>query len=128
MHVPHYSRSSAARVNRPEAFDGEVYMQPLHPDDGEQLEVLAVFFSPGGRTRPHYHPTVQVLHVVEGEGLLVTLDEKRTISTGDVAFIPAGTWHWHGATRTTPMTHLSIKPFGETDWTAPLNEWPAYGD
>jgi quercetin dioxygenase-like cupin family protein len=35
-------------------------------DQSEDLEIIAVFFDNGARTKPHIHSTDQVLAVVEG--------------------------------------------------------------
>src|SRR5690348_6631665 len=77
--------------------------------ESAELELLAVFFSPGGRTIPHAHARDQVLHIVEGQGIVAIEGERRTVSPGDVILIPAGAWHWHGATRDQAMCHISIK-------------------
>jgi quercetin dioxygenase-like cupin family protein len=33
---------------------------------------------------------------------------KEEIRPGDVIWFPAGEKHWHGATATSPMTHIAI--------------------
>lgn len=111
----------------PEGFDGEVGMQPLHrPGEAGGAEVVAIFFSPGARTRPHTHETEQVLHCLEGSGVVATRSERRPLRPGDVAVIPAGEWHWHGATPDSAMCHISIKVPSGTDWSQPLGEWDRY--
>jgi quercetin dioxygenase-like cupin family protein len=104
-----------------------VRIQELSPDpppDG--VELLAVFFSAGGRTRPHIHPVEQSLHVIAGEGVVAVEGERWPIRPGDVVVVPAGLWHWHGATPTSPMCHVSIKQGGETDWDQPEKDWGDY--
>lgn len=68
-----------------------------------------VTFQPGARTAWHTHPLGQTLIVTAGTGW-VQLEggPVEEIRTGDVIFIPPKTRHWHGATATTPMTHLAI--------------------
>lgn len=36
-----------------------------------EVEVLAITFEAGARSRPHVHPAEEVLHVISGEGVLV---------------------------------------------------------
>jgi quercetin dioxygenase-like cupin family protein len=117
-------RTLAAAPERPQDFSGNVWIQPLRRSDAPgSVEVLAVFFEPGARTRPHVHGTDQVLVFVEGEGVVATEGERRLVRAGDVVWIPAGLWHWHGATKTAAACHLSIKPPGPTDWNPPLRDW-----
>ena len=128
MLVQRVYRRQARPVEHPEWLPGgDVRTQTLSdPDDANGVEILAVFFPPGARTRPHTNPTEQVLQVVEGEGIVATEDERRIIRAGDFVIVPVGIWHWHGATESNPMCHLSIKPPGDTDWTAPWRDWDTY--
>ena len=128
MRIERVERGRARPVQTPDWFQGgEVLTQPLSdPDTGDEVEVLAVFVPAGARTRPHTHPTDQVLQVVEGEGIVATDGERRLVRAGDFVIMPAGVWHWHGATDRSPMCHLSIKPPGQTDWTAPWRDWETY--
>jgi quercetin dioxygenase-like cupin family protein len=48
------------------------------------------------------------LIVTEGKGILATESERKEITVGDVAVIPAGEKHWHGATDDSAMTHIAI--------------------
>jgi quercetin dioxygenase-like cupin family protein len=103
-------------------------MQPLNvdaPEDG--VEVVAVFFEPGARTRPHVHPVEQTLVVVEGEGIVADESERRPMRAGDVVVVPAGVWHWHGAAPDSAMCHLSAKKPSDTVWDGvPLLDWEIY--
>jgi len=84
-----------------------------------------VYFSAGGRTIPHIHEQDQVLQIIEGQGIVATETEKSVVSAGDVVTIPAGTWHWHGATRDQAMAHISIMKRGKTNWTVEEKNWAA---
>ncbi len=114
-------------VAHPEWFQGVVRMQELYePDrDGEESELVAVFFDTAARTRPHTHESNQVLQVVSGRCLLVTETERRFVEAGEFAVIPRGIWHWHGATADSPMCHISIKLPGRTHWDVPVRDWAA---
>jgi quercetin dioxygenase-like cupin family protein len=123
-------RVSRAEARPPEGrragnFDGGVVIQPLY--GAPALELLAVFFDAGARTKAHVHRDDQVLHVVEGEGVVGYEDGHRIIRPGDLVRVPAGTWHWHGGTPASAMCHLSIKPPStEDDWSPDPRDWDAY--
>lgn len=68
-----------------------------------------VTFEAGARTAWHAHPRGQVLIVTSGVGLVQAwggpIEEVRP---GDVVQISAGHKHWHGASPSSPMTHIAI--------------------
>ena len=112
--------------SRTNYFDGEVNIQGLISSaDSDELDLLNVYFSAGARTRPHIHQQDQVLHIIEGQGIVATETEKRLVSAGDVILIPRGIWHWHGATRTSAMGHISVMKRGQTDWIVEEKNWAA---
>lgn len=54
--------------------------------------------------------------------------DRRLYRPGGMALIPANEWHWHGATPTSAMCHLSIRPGGPSSW-APdvsMHDWDEY--
>jgi quercetin dioxygenase-like cupin family protein len=105
-------------------FDGNVKAQQIvGPQDSSEVELLAVYFSAGARTIPHIHEQDQILQIIEGHGIVATENEKLMVSAGDVVRVPAGTWHWHGATRNAAMCHISIKRPGPTNWEVEQKNW-----
>jgi hypothetical protein len=63
------------------------------------------------------------------EGNRIGLVAKRDLyRAGGMAIIPAREWHWHGATPSSPASHLSIRPRGASTWPpeVPMNRWAAY--
>ena len=105
-------------------FDGEVKtLQIVGPQDSSEVELLAVYFSAGARTIPHIHEQDQVLQIIEGHGIVTTENEKLMVSQGDIVTVPAGVWHWHGATRNSAMCHISIKRPGPTNWEVEQKNW-----
>jgi quercetin dioxygenase-like cupin family protein len=105
-------------------FDGEVKtLQLVGPTQSNEVELLAVYFSAGARTRPHIHQQDQVLQIIEGQGIVATETEKLMVTAGDVITIPAGIWHWHGARRNTAMCHISIKKPGPSNWEVEQKNW-----
>jgi len=95
------------------------------PQEYDEPDLLNVSFSAGARTRPHIHQQDQVLHIIEGQGIVATETEKQVVSAGDLILIPRGTWHWHEAIRTSAMGHISIMKRGQTDWTVEEKNWAA---
>jgi quercetin dioxygenase-like cupin family protein len=99
-----YSAMSGAPAS---IFIGEVATQTPHPDSSH-LNVTEVHFRDGARNRLHEHSTDQILVITDGVGYVATKDEVRDVTAGDVAFIPAGEPHWHGAKAGHDLVHWSI--------------------
>jgi quercetin dioxygenase-like cupin family protein len=89
-----HRRSSAEEPSEVEKkhFIGRVTSQRL----GEGavpagVDVVAVLFEPGARTRPHVHPTDQVLYFISGRGFVAfPAEEDQEIDEGGVFVVPAG--------------------------------------
>lgn len=107
-------------------FQGRARLQRLvNPFPGDDPSVFAVYFEPGGRTKPHMHGRGQLLHIAAGEGIIGTVDGRRHVTAGDVVSVMPNEWHWHGATPTTPMTHVTVQPSGpgSVDWNVDERDW-----
>lgn len=115
MKVHHVSPGAAVGGGN-EYFVGQVTVQPIVPSS-EGIDIVVVRFSAGARTYLHSHAVPQVLHCMEGKGILATEHDRNAVGPGDVVHVPAGEMHWHGATPDGPFVHLSIRPPGETTWT-----------
>lgn len=127
MEIIKPDRARAGPPDRPQYFSGSVLMQPLHTEQPSgSPEIVAVFFAPGARTIPHVHSTDQVLYFTEGEGLVVTEQVRRSLRAGEIAIIPGGMWHWHGATKSKGTVHVSIKAAGPTNWEVEKKDWDSY--
>ncbi len=95
----------------PEAlFTGRVRVDPLWDADGDiSASGAYVTFEPGGRSAWHTHPKGQRLVVVAGSGRTQEWGKPvKELRPGDVVWCPPGVKHWHGASPTTSMTHLTI--------------------
>ena len=94
-----------------EWFTGTVRVDPLfQAPDPARVSGASVTFEPGARTAWHTHPLGQTLIVTAGSGLAQRWGGPiEQIRPGDVVWIPPGEKHWHGATTTTPVTHLAIQ-------------------
>ncbi|MEZ4553982.1 MAG: cupin domain-containing protein [Dehalococcoidia bacterium] len=89
-------------------FEGQVWARGLAEGEGH-LTASVVQFAVGARTRMHTHTSDQLLYVVSGIGKVGTNEGEQVIATGDVALIPAGEPHWHGAGDSgSPMSHLTV--------------------
>lgn len=63
--------------------------------------VALVRFVDGARTHWHEHPAEQILYVLEGECRVATATAAEArLRAGDLARLPAGERHWHGAALT----------------------------
>ena len=111
-------------------MEGEVRTQHLfHADQGNGEEIMLVVFSPGSRTRPHIHKQGQILFITEGTGIVAVETEKRVVHAGDVIVIPAGAWHWHGATREAGMSHVVVQgPGNDLVWEVEMRDWATGGN
>lgn len=95
----------------PEAwFTGTVRIDaPFQATEPARVGGATVTFEPGARTAWHTHPLGQTLIVTQGRGWLQEWDKAaEVLNQGDIAWIPPGVKHWHGASAQTAMTHIAI--------------------
>lgn len=127
MQILKIDRAVAQDASSTGNFGGQVWMQRLIGEQqSREIEMLVVSFEAGGRTRPHIHPVDQILHIMDGRGIVASGSERHVVTAGDVVVVPAGEWHWHGAAPDSAMMHISIKRYGETDWTVEERDWASY--
>ncbi|MBB1200797.1 cupin domain-containing protein [Enterobacteriaceae bacterium 89] len=102
---------SIPSVKGPEAwFTGNVRLDaPFQATEPAKVGGATVTFEPGARTAWHTHPLGQTLIVIHGRGWLQEEGkEAEALNPGDIAWIPPGVKHWHGASSQTAMTHIAI--------------------
>ena len=102
---------SLPSVRGPEAwFTGAVRIDaPFQATEPASVGGATVTFEPGARTAWHTHPLGQTLIVTQGRGWLQEWGKAAEIlNQGDIAWIPPGVKHWHGACAQTAMTHIAI--------------------
>jgi len=106
-------------------FSGDVTLKRLvWQEDSPEVELLGVWFSAGARTKPHVHTVDQVLVVLDGTCAYGDEQGVTLVKQGEIITVPAGTWHWHGATPQAPMMHISVRKQGHvTDWEVPEKDW-----
>ncbi len=92
-------------------FTGSVRLDPLaSPPEPARVAMAHVTFEPGARTAWHTHPLGQTLIVTAGCGWVQREGGKvEEIHPGDVVWFEPHEKHWHGATRTTAMSHIAIQ-------------------
>src|SRR5205085_5064130 len=108
----------------PNNFTGTAYFQPVATKEAGKLAASRVTFAKGARTFWHTHSGEQVLYFLKGRGRVQERGSRAVDAVeGDVAHIPAGTEHWHGAhpEEEHAMQHLAIT-FGEPTWLEPVSE------
>jgi len=126
MNIAHVDKNQA----QPSAklgphMQGDVKVQQLfQADKGNGQDIMLVVFSAGARTRPHIHKAGQILYITDGKGIVATDTERREVTVGDVVIIPPDTWHWHGATPDTPMSHFVLQePGSDLVWDVDERDW-----
>lgn len=112
------------RFNNPN-FSGDVWLHMLVPAGAPyHCPVGNVTFAPGCRNSWHVHPGGQILLIMSGEGWYQEEGKPaQPLRPGDVVTVPAGVRHWHGATKSSPLSHLSIETnaqAGAVDWQEPV--------
>lgn len=98
-----------------EWFTGRAFIDGITPTDTDsRMRAYRVNFSPGARTAWHTHPHGQILHVIDGVGLVGRRGGAvQEIRAGDTVRIDPGEDHWHGADASNFMTHLALQEAGE---------------
>ena len=124
-------RRPDTRQGPAENFTGTVWLDEIAvPGPPSRLRMINVHFAPGAHTAWHQHPHGQVLHVLEGEGLVQRKGRDiEAIRAGDTVWTEPGEWHWHGAAPRTFMTHLAVVEAAEdgttTEWHQHVGDYPA---
>ncbi len=80
--------------------------------ESKDLRLNIVNFGKGVRNKFHRHDGDQVLIITKGKGIVATEKEKRVVTTGEVVLFPAGEKHWHGATKESAFSHITVTRVG----------------
>lgn len=123
VHAPGQLRVAAPATN----FTGAAAVtSPFKGTGGARLSGATVTFQPGAHTNWHTHPLGQLLVVTAGEGWVqADGDPARVIRPGDVVWIAPNVRHWHGATRTSAMTHVAVAEAADgktVTWLEPVTD------
>lgn len=106
-------------------FTGTVWLHPVVANDSTfHLVIGSVTFEPWARSNWHNHPAGQILLITEG--VCYTQERGKQLKVyrkGDVIKCLPDVDHWHGASPSGSMTHLSINPNtknGIVNWLEPV--------
>lgn len=104
-------------------FIGQSYRKGLVAEPKINVNVGIVTFEPGCRNNWHIHRDgFQILLVTGGEGWYQEEGkEAQSLKAGDVIVTHDGVKHWHGATKDSWFTHLSITA-GKPEWLEPVDD------
>ncbi len=107
----------AAAPVTPERFTGAVQQLAVHAQPEPQpVRTLVVTFKDGAHSHWHTHVGGQVLHVIDGKGLVQSRGGAPVeLRPGDIVVAEPGEEHWHGAAPGSSMRHLAVS-LGETRW------------
>jgi quercetin dioxygenase-like cupin family protein len=119
--------SRATKVAPADWFTGTVLQDALAtPQGSSRTNATLVTFTPGARTNWHTHKTRQVLVATHGTGMVeVRGKAPRVLRAGDVAEVPPGLVHWHGALAGHLFAHISfieIEGPDNNNWMEPVDE------
>lgn len=91
-------------------FTGNVRVESVFTaNDSAPYGVSYVTFEPGARTAWHSHTVGQRLIITAGIGRVQQWGGPMLeVRVGDAVWFPAGVKHWHGASPTESMTHVSL--------------------
>ena len=100
-------------ANSPLMMGGAVTRQAIVPPEmAKFVNCGIVNFPRGSRNKFHAHTSDQILIITSGIGIVATDQEEHQVTVGDIAHIPAGEKHWHGARKESPMSHITILEAG----------------
>ncbi len=105
-------------LDDPEHFTGKVYLKEFL-DFTNLMLADNVTFAPGCINNWHVHQVGQMLFVTQGRGWYQEEGKEPVeLKAGDVASIPGGVRHWHGAAKDSWFTHFTLEDpsGGEPDW------------
>jgi quercetin dioxygenase-like cupin family protein len=108
-------------------FTGTVWVHPLVAKDSIfNLVVGSVAFEPGARSFWHTHQAGQILLITDGVGYTQEKGKPiQVIRKGEVITCMPNVEHWHGASPTNAMTHISLNPNadrGVVTWLQPVTD------
>ena len=91
-------------------FTGNVRLEPVFTaNDSAPYSISHVTFEPGARTAWHAHSAGQRLIITAGVGWVQQWGGPIVeVRAGDAVWFPPGVKHWHGASPTESMTHISL--------------------
>ncbi len=89
----------------------DVTRQSLLPES-KDLRMNIVNFGKGVRNKFHRHDGDQVLIIIRGKGIVATEEEEKVVGPGEIVLFQAGEKHWHGATKDSEFSHITVTRTG----------------
>jgi quercetin dioxygenase-like cupin family protein len=120
--------SAPARTGAtPDNFTGIVRVENMTMAEApSRVSTASVTFAPGARTVWHTHPAGQTIIITAGKGWVQNEQGPvEEVQPGDTVFFAAGERHWHGATRSSGMTHIAVTESVDgknVDWLEPVTD------
>ena len=110
MKLLHISNLPKEIVDVPLFTGGKIERQILvTEEESKNFNAAIIHFAPGAKNKWHIHDCDQILITTEGQGIIATEEEgELPMQEGDVAYIPAGQKHWHGASSNSNFAHITI--------------------
>lgn len=115
-------------VKYAKCFTGKSFISDLSSETS-QVVIDNVTFEPGCRNAWHIHNGAQqILICVGGEGWYQEEGKEAIkMKPGDIIEIPLGVKHWHGASKDSWFSHLSVLSRsemvnGSTEWKEPVSD------
>ena len=97
--------------------DGEV--ATFHGfEHGANVSFFIVQFAPGHGPNKHRHPYEETFIILDGDIEAIVDGEVHTVGGGNIALIPAGTWHEFKNCGDRPVQMINIHPVPKmiTEW------------
>lgn len=83
----------------------------------DDVQVNALYFGAGERSRPHIHPWDQVLYYPLGTGVVaIGGGEDQLVEPGSFVVLPGNVVHMHGAADGGPAWHISMMGQSSTSY------------
>lgn len=110
MKLLHISELPKEIVDAPLFTGGTIERQEIVSEqESKNFNASIIHFAPGARNKWHIHDCDQLLITTSGQGIIATEEEgELSMQEGDVAYIPAGQKHWHGATQNSSFVHITV--------------------
>jgi quercetin dioxygenase-like cupin family protein len=106
-------------VPEPAQFSGAAFSATVATASTEKATAALIRLDVGVRGNWHSHADGQVIHVVDGGGVVGRRgEEPLPVAPGDIVWIEPGEEHYHGATEETHLAQLAFT-FGPITWLEP---------
>lgn len=106
-------------------YIGEAWLKPIIHDNEELgFNITKATFKANSTLDWHYHSSVQVLIIVDGQAYYQEKGKDPIIlKEGDVIMCPKETEHWHSSTKYSDVTYLALYGGQQpTTWTEVLTQ------